>query len=860
MKPLLIFPKARPTAIKLRSFKPAKLVTPSSAAQYKKLSYQLNNLEKSFLNGIISDVADGVAPERTLVLETNGEISDFCRAIEGIPGLEFINEVLDSEAEPDEDFYFTNKDGDKTKVKLKRYIYLAMSNQKAMQELLHLWKQCSEDESYIPRHGLAPLKSAFLHLKSVRYWDIEDRLRETGLEEDWTFRKEHGDENIPVEVELWYRHSHGMRMHQENRIIRLVHNLGGQILNKCTIPEIAYHSILAVIPISAVDDFISEGNRDVDLLMCDDIMFFRPVGQCSVPVNPIEDDVPEEKTGKNNNEISSELSIAVFDGMPLSHHMWIKDHLYIDDPDGYSSSYKANEQCHATAMLSLIVHGDKSENETTLNKKIYVRPILNPSNVNGEELIPEGVLVLDLIHRAVRRLFEPEQGDDPIAPNVKVINLSVADRSRLFDNRMSPWARLIDWLSFKYQVLFVISTGNHTLDIELDIENEKFEQLNASEKENEILKAVFNQMYDRRLMSPSESINAISVGGLHHDASDESTHLINPYVSENMPSPVNTISWGRKRSIKPDILMSAGRQLYRNKTYTRKDPARLTVFTGKSDVGHKVASPGAASGALNGYTFTNGTSNAAAMATRRLGFLLDTIRDLYLAEHGNNLDKQFESVLLKAMLVHGAESSEHNELLVSVLKNKNNSRMFKASVLCKVLGYGRVNEKRIHGCEENQVTVLQCGAISDAQEMVFQMPLPDSLISQAISRRLIITLAWFSPIKASSYKYRESRLWFDAPGKDSPLNHLACQNRALDHNMVKSGTIQHEVLFGDKAAVYKSGTTIDIKVNCKIEKGQAIDKIPFGLVVTVDLPDAEIDIYDEVSKAIVNQHIPQVNV
>jgi len=33
---------------------------------------------------------------------------------------------------------------------------------------------------------------------------------------------------------------------------------------------------------------------------------------------------------------------------------------------------------------------------------------------------------------------------------------------------MSPWARLLDWLSYRYKILFVISAGNHSKALTYD--------------------------------------------------------------------------------------------------------------------------------------------------------------------------------------------------------------------------------------------------------------------------------------------------------------------------------------------------------------------------------------------------------
>ncbi|MEL6047542.1 hypothetical protein AAGG49_23125, partial [Stenotrophomonas maltophilia] len=69
----------------------------------------------------------------------------------------------------------------------------------------------------------------------------------------------------------------------------------------------------------------------------------------------------------------------------------------------------------------------------------------------------------------VRRLFEQDGQEPPVGPSSKVINLSVGNEHRIFTGEMSPWARLIDWLSFKYNVLYVLSAGNQSEDLELQV-------------------------------------------------------------------------------------------------------------------------------------------------------------------------------------------------------------------------------------------------------------------------------------------------------------------------------------------------------------------------------------------------------
>ena len=58
----------------------------------------------------------------------------------------------------------------------------------------------------------------------------------------------------------------------------------------------------------------------------------------------------------------------------------------------------------------------------------------------------------------------PPEGRDQAAsaPSVIVINLSICDSFRPFARVMSPLGRLLDYLSHRYRVLFLISAGNIT--------------------------------------------------------------------------------------------------------------------------------------------------------------------------------------------------------------------------------------------------------------------------------------------------------------------------------------------------------------------------------------------------------------
>src|SRR5690606_18047697 len=88
----------------------------------------------------------------------------------------------------------------------------------------------------------------------------------------------------------------------------------------------------------------------------------------------------------------------------------------------------------------------------------YVRPILRPTQYG--ERSPDDRLFVDVVHQAVRRMKEGEAGSPPTAPSVAVINFSIGDEYRPFARQLSPLARLLDYLSYRYKVLFLVSAGN----------------------------------------------------------------------------------------------------------------------------------------------------------------------------------------------------------------------------------------------------------------------------------------------------------------------------------------------------------------------------------------------------------------
>ena len=589
-------------------------------------------------------------------------------------------------------------------------------------------------------------------------------------------------------------------------------------------------------------------HNDISLLECDDIMYVRPVGQCSIE---IPEDIPIEGVTDDvsvNDIPDGDPLVALLDGMPLTGHKNLDQRLKVDDPDGFESAYQAHERVHGTAMSSLICLGDMNEAGLPIHRKLYVRPVMKPRrDFNGQahEAIPPDVLPVDLIYRAVRRMYEGENGEPPVAPTVRVVNLSICDPLRPFANGMSSLARLLDWLSFKYGVLFMVSAGNNAQDIELDAPRADLNHMSADQIESAVIESVAKDTRNRRLLSPSETLNGITIGAIHSDASTPPvTRWIDPFTRSGLPSVISGHGPGYRRAIKPDLLLPGGRQLLVEKLGNSHANAILEVVKSTRSPGQLAATPGP-QGQLNGTRFTRGTSNATALASRATHYIYDVISELRdISSLVSNTD--YDAVLIKALLAHGATWDNAYSTYASPLRSLRQGRQLR-EYIGRFLGYGEVQLERVLTCTDQRVTALGVGQLLDGEADEFAFPLPPSLSSMSAKRRLTITLAWLTPVNIAHQSYRVAQLWYQPKER----NNIAVARLYANDRAVQRGTLQHEILEGSAATPFQDGESIGIKLNCRADAGQIPIPIRYCVAVTLEvMDDIGIQIYDEVRNRI----------
>lgn len=848
-RPLLILPA--PTAPARRTKKPGwggKPHLPSRDRQGTRLTPVFTALQQAFeaQSARMRTVATGLSPEEVIVMETVGPVDDFIVAVRGVPGLEWLGEIEEEDIPPDEDFFVPAADGSTPKDKtLRGRLFLIFTNHQALRQMLSLWETWKTGQA-LP-YGLGKWGDLFSQLKDVRQWGIHDRLEETGVLADWQERVSHNESIINCEIELWFHGNVSRRQSAQNNIVSLVTGLQGQVLHEACIEEISYHALLVSLPIAAVQQILGQTRQSIALVQCEQIQFFRATGQMA---GRITDDTrtPDTTTSPTPSSRLGEPVIALLDGLPLQNHHRLAGRLIIDDPDDFEAEYPPAERKHGTAMASLILYGDLNTSEPPLNRKIYVRPILRPDPHDWrgpvrDEIAPENKLLVDLIHRSVRRLFEGEGIEPPVAPHVCVINLSIGIRDRLFDGALSPLARLLDWLAWKYSVLFIVSAGNHIHDIELTVPHGQIGTLSRQQIQEHVIKAVAADARHRRLLSPAEAVNALTIGAVDNDASSPppGTRMIQPFVDSNLPSCINAQGMGYRRIIKPDILLPGGSVALFEKLNTTPNTV-LEVHTQGSSPGQRVACPGAIPGDLSSSLYTRGTSNATALASRVASQLYDVLDEFVNPSDKAIIDGVPRALWLKALLVHASSWGATGSILEKILKTPHNSRQFK-EYITRLLGYGIVNANRVSECMPFRVTALGGGQLQVDQAHIHQLPLPPSLSGKQGLKRLVISLAWLTPVNPVHQAWRRAALLFTPPSE----NPLQLDRKEANYNAVRRGTVQHEILEGNRAAAFVDGDNLKILVSCRADAGTLEEAIPYSLAITLEIAEEiGIDIYNEI--------------
>ena len=566
------------------------------------------------------------------------------------------------------------------------------------------------------------------------------------------------------------------------------------------------------------------------LFHIDGIMYIRPTSQFYSDITFIDD---EENNNLVDNDINSEQRviseesvIALFDGLPMDRHFVLDNKLNIDDPDDYAKDYEVEYRRHGTSMASYILYGDLNRNDSYLNSKLYVRPILKPYVFSGDnrEQVPEGIILVDLVHKAVKRIF------DEVKYPIKVINFSIGDPNRPFLYSISPLGKLLDYLSYKYNVLFVISAGNNLNFIDkLSNEINDLKNADISIRTKYCTELVVKYARNFKVISPAESINNLSIGAIFDDFCGVEQDEYSAYfpLIRGMPSPFSYIGYGFNSSVKPDLFYYGGRCMIRDYSHYK------LVGSYMKEPGSKSAL--ASTKSINKFLYSMGTSDAAAQITHEIGKCHEILSTIL---PDSSVSTEYEPLILKAMITHSASYS-HIEDKLKQYFNLSGKRD-----ILKYVGYGVPDTKRVLECTATRITFIGYNKILNNKKDVYNIPLPLDLTTKKIKRRLIVTLAYFSPIDTISNVYKKVNIAFDRP-ESTKLVFPDAYTEVQSH--IRNGTLQHVIYDGDKTIPnFNKNIEIDVVRQDKLKYNEAIK---YAILITVEFTDGietNTDIYSSI--------------
>jgi hypothetical protein len=456
-------------------------------------------------------------------------------------------------------------------------------------------------------------------------------------------------------------------------------------------------------------------------------------------------------------------------------------------------------------------------------------------------------LIVDIIYTAVLAMRE---GREATAPGVLIINLSLGNARRPFHGQLSAWARLLDRLAYRFGLLFIVSAGNYTepFPIPAFATHHLYEDADADRRAAETLRALGAFVGERRLFSPAETVNGLTIGASNQDAVSEAARVaarvnVDPYGVRPMANPSSALGPGFALSVKPDLLMPGGREhlrFSRNHVHVEMRPAAASRTAGL-----RVAVP-PRDGRENIDGYTNGTSAAAALASRTA----HRIHDALEAAYGNaftQLSHMQRAVLLKALVAHPANWPYDAAALIRDTlgpaggqyhsRQKDNIRRF--------LGYGMVDADDAVACAEDRATFWATGVLQPDKVATVAVPVPAAMTGRAQSHSMSATLAWFTPTMPGRKSYRSVRLKLLEPVELAGLRVKANANQP-DANQTNRGTLFTRRWSGDRAPVVGPEMSVHLSIQRDPDQGVTIDEpIPFGVAVTLAMPGV-VQIYEQV--------------
>jgi Subtilase family len=801
---------------------------------------RLEALDAAIAAGLMQADPEGLAPDRIVVFETNASVTNILKAAK-LAGFHHFQELAADEDDDEDD-----DDAPTSERERPTALYIGLPNEAAVKKLIQYYRNWKDGRDQ-PRK-LGPFNELFKRLIDVRLWGPRDRLTEDDLEMLRAQAKSAPDDPVLLEVELW-----PMRRPRDTApLVTAAEALGAKLVDQSRIDEqdFWYQALLFEIPTEHAANVI-DGLRDGPLGQAEDIYAISPASHAQSP--PMEPARPDENPVTAPLNAEAPIKAVLIDGAAIANHPLLRGGVVMEDVFEHENLAAVQDRRHATAMASVILRGDLRDGGTPINARILNIPLLIDGT--GHARANPKKLLLDQVHRALKRALLGDNEGAASAPEAFVVNLSIGVANRVYANRISGLARLLDWWAEKHGVLFVIAAGNTTEPLLVrGLDAVAFEALDANERAKHAALALLDAAPRRALLAPAECINGLTVGATATSsapANPRGSSVFHPFDGRGAPSIISRSGFGARGALKPDILAPGGRP--RARIAPASDDTRLSVQDVHTQEDALVAAAPPLGAISAGIGPTYGTSPAAASATRTALQIVEGLE----SEDGaypDRLPRRDRALIAKALLTQSAQWGDSGAAICDAIKFRTPdvkwSRQRKETA--RLMGLGATDPVRAIASDDHRVTCVGFGRVLPDKAVIFTAPLPEDLNASLATRRIVITLAWFSPVSPWRSKLSLARLQADIVGADNlalGAAELLGANEAVlapPPYFGRRGSVWTGCYKGKRAVAIGPESKMDIRVSCFAD---AVVETPlrFAIATTFET-EAGVPIYASVAQ------------
>ena len=575
----------------------------------------------------------------------------------------------------------------------------------------------------LAREGRVTRKELLFVIDAFEHWTPADRtgvaLAQQGLPIDGPFI---------LDVELWPQEMPRLRQSAMDAFSVFVADLGAEVLDRIMSPS------LLMIRLRCSREGVEQVLRYRDVRTVD----LPP--RCGLAIGTVAADVnrfPPPMPPSADAPRVAVLDAGLVTGQPLiapavGHAQgYVPPHLSPDDSDPW----------HGTSVAGLALYGDVeaaiAAGAFSPNLYLVAGRVFNHDGEDQTEFVENAV------ERAVREL-NAEFG-------CRVFNLSYGDLNKVYaGGHVRGLAYTLDRLTRELGVLFVVSTGNLSVDV-LPVDP---------------IGSFPGYLLDdgARLVDPATALNAVTVGGIaRHEATrvaQQHPHALEdrPIARAGHPFPLTRSGPSIGGAIKPDFVEHAG-----NLAVAR---AGRTTYRGLGVVTTN-------GGYAGGHAFREevGTSFAAPAVAHRAAKLLRSVPNA-------------SPNLLRALL--GAHA-DWPAPAVPLLNPDDNAQGREA--LTRLVGYGCINDSALEQSLDNVVSLICEEQIGNDRCQFYAVPIPEELWDGGRrTREITVALAYSPVVRTTRLDYRMTKLKFNLVVADDLDQVTAAFQRGRDQGLPERGT------------------------------------------------------------------------